>query len=323
MKELINISKDLETILNSIPELPGIYKMLDSKGNIIYIGKSKCLKKRVKSYFVDTPKWEKVTKMVSLIHDIHYTVTDTHLEARLLECKLIKQHTPFFNSQMKNDKRYVYLNLENNAKRGPLSIVPERGLDSYGPFRSSHTLSDTIDSLKNIYPIIKNKRTYTFEYHILPISMDEDTFYDNFLILKEILSSQNRISKFILQIERKMKEAASLYRYETASYYRDLISGLQYMKRGISGYQILLSKNILLKIPTKNGYKLFLVSDGMIQLKENYASLTHSDIRSFIQKGQAMTPKFEIENEKSYIDFRDILYSEIMSLEEDMVLIVD
>lgn len=57
---MINISKHLEHILNSIPELPGIYKMLDSKGNIIYIGKSICLKKRVKSYFVDTPKWEKV-----------------------------------------------------------------------------------------------------------------------------------------------------------------------------------------------------------------------------------------------------------------------
>lgn len=153
MRKLKNISKHLENILNSIPELPGIYQMIDSKGNIIYIGKSKCLKKRVKSYFVDTPKWEKVTKMVSLIHDIHYVVTDTHLEARLLECKLIKQVSPFFNSQMKNDKRYVYLSLESNLKRGPLSIVHERGLDTYGPFRSSHTLSDTIESLKNIYPI--------------------------------------------------------------------------------------------------------------------------------------------------------------------------
>lgn len=153
--------------------------------------------------------------------------------------------------------------------------------------------------------------------------MDEDTFCDNLIILKEILSSEKRISNFILQIEKKMKEAASLYRYETASYYRDLMSGLQYMKHGINGYQILISKTILLKIPTQNGFKLFLVNHGMIQLKENYASLTDSGIKSFIQKGQALALINKIDNEKSYIDFRDILYSEIMSLEEDIILILD
>ena len=104
-----------------------------------------------------------------------------------------------------------------------------------------------------------------------------------------------------------MKEAATLYRYETASYYRALIIGLQYIRHGISGYQTLLSKNIVLKIPAQNGFKLFLVSHGMIRLKEN-----------------ALTPKCKIDiNEKSYIDFRDILYSGFMSLAEDMVIILD
>jgi len=176
---LINISDHLKYVLNNIPELPGIYKMLDSKGNIIYIGKSKCLKKRVKSYFINSPKWEKVTKLVSFIHDIDYIITDTHLEARLLECELIKLNQPVFNSQMKNDKRYVYLKVENYNSYSPLSVVRERENNTFGPFRSQSTLRNIIDSLRNIYPITKIKHTYTFDYHILPIIMDQNLFHEN------------------------------------------------------------------------------------------------------------------------------------------------
>ena len=75
--------------------------MLDFKGNIIYIGKSKCLKKRVHSYFVKSPVWEKAKKMAPLIYDINYIVTDTHLEAMLLECEMIKTIKPYFNAAMK------------------------------------------------------------------------------------------------------------------------------------------------------------------------------------------------------------------------------
>ena len=106
--------------LKQIPKLPGIYKMLDSRGNIIYIGKSKCLQNRVKSYFVASPKWEKVNRMVTMIKDIEYVVTDTHLEARLLECTLIKEHKPRFNAQMKNDQRYFFIKVENYNRYNPL-----------------------------------------------------------------------------------------------------------------------------------------------------------------------------------------------------------
>lgn len=323
MKKLINISEHLKNILNNLPELPGIYKMLDSKGKIIYIGKSKCLKKRVKSYFTDSPKWEKVTKMVSLINDINYIVTDTHLEARLLECNLIKSHQPIFNSQMKNDKRYVYLKMDDYNNYNPLSIVRVREDNTFGPFRSYNTLNNIIDSFRNIYPIIKDKRTYTFDYHILPVAMNQTIYYENQKNLKEILTNEKRLSKIIKQIEKKMKEAASLYRYETASLYRDLIPGLKYLKRGINGYQSLLSKNIVLKLPILDGIKLFWVHNGNILISESYSILKDSNIETFIKKGQALPSTINDRDEKSYIDFRDILYSEIMSLPENMVIILD
>ncbi|WP_313129783.1 GIY-YIG nuclease family protein [Anaerocolumna sp.] len=146
---MINLSEKLKERLHTLPELPGVYKMLDSQGNIIYIGKSKCLKKRVKSYFVNSPKWEKVNKLVRFIEDIEYEVTDTHLEARLLECELIKKRKPSFNSQMKHDKNYVYLKVAEFNNHNSLSIILDREDNCYGPFRRKFSIYDIIDSLKH------------------------------------------------------------------------------------------------------------------------------------------------------------------------------
>ncbi|MDF2589150.1 MAG: Excinuclease subunit domain protein [Anaerocolumna sp.] len=319
-------SNDLSNKLKNIPQQPGIYKMLDAKGTIIYIGKSKCLKKRVKSYFVKSPKWEKVKKLVSFIHDIEYVVTDTHLEARLLECELIKFHMPVFNSQLKNDQRYCYLKVENsyNKHNNVLSVVKYREENTFGPFRSSYNLNTIIDLLKNIYPISKSKRTFHCEYHLLPIYMDQQVFQENKLMLLELLGSSAKITNLIKQLEKRMKEAALAFRYETASMYRDIIQGLGYIRYGIDGYQKLLSKDILLKIPTESGEKLFFVSGGTILIKEIFFHLTHENLSDFIHRGQALKPTFTNQmNEKMKIDFRDILYSEINSLPENMVFYLD
>lgn len=148
--------------------------MMDSRGNIIYVGKSICLRKRVKSYFTSNHKWSKVEKLVFFTDDIYYVVTDTHLEARLLECELIKKFKPIFNSQMKNEREYVYLKVEGNNKYKALSIVPEREKCAFGPFRNKHRLSNIIDSLQFIYPILKTNDGYDFDLHVLPVSMNHE-----------------------------------------------------------------------------------------------------------------------------------------------------
>lgn len=321
--------------LKSIPELPGIYKFYNADGMIIYIGKSKCLKKRVKSYFAKTPKWEKVKKLVCFIHDIEYIVTDTHLEARLLECQLIKTVKPHFNSQMKNDQRYVYLKVADYSslpyRDNPLSVISEREEEVFGPFRSRYTLIDIIDSFRNLYPIIKTGEEYTFDYHLLPISLNKASFTDNRNSLMEMFTDVNKLDTFSLKLEEKMKEAAALYKYETASFYRDILSGFQYIKYGISAYQNLISRDILLKIPCPEGLKLFYVSGGLIHLKEKYSAPTRKDINKFIRKGRASALSGKTEygfvpgidlTDKMRIDFRDVLYSEIMALPEEMVEIL-
>src|SRR5690554_855055 len=116
------MSPAIKEKLDQIPPLPGIYKMLDSRGNIIYVGKSMCLRKRVSSYFTGNHRWKKVEKLVFFTADIDYIVTDTHLEARLLECEMIKKLKPVFNSQMKNDNGYVYLKVESDSRYKVLSV---------------------------------------------------------------------------------------------------------------------------------------------------------------------------------------------------------
>jgi len=318
------IPENLIEKLNTIPSLPGIYKMKDSNERIIYVGKSICLKNRVRSYFVVNHKQTKIEKMVSLISDIEYIVTDTHLEALLLECELIKGLKPMFNTQLKNDEKYAYIKVEDYNIHNPLSVVNKREENTYGPFRRKFSLMEMISSLKNLYPIIRNDIGYDFEYNLFPLSMGKDIYEENKILLQEIFSDDKNLMKLIEKLEEKMIEAASSYRFETASTYRDMIYSMNYLKSGIYGYKNMFSKNILLKIPIPNGYKLFFVSKGQILLKESYLFLTEIDIENFINKGKnlILTDPL-IKNEKVSMDFRDILYSEIKSLPSEMVIILD
>jgi excinuclease ABC subunit C len=307
--------------INSIPTQSGIYKMLDSSGRIIYIGKSISLKNRVRSYFADNPKWSKVEKMVSFIDGIEYIVTDTHLEAILLECSLIKEIKPMFNSQLKNDEKYVYLKVEDFNIYNPLSIVNSREDNCYGPFRRKFSLVELINSLKNIFPITKDGKNYNFEYNLVPVSMDKDAFEKNKESLQEIFSDDENMMLLINGLEEKMKGAAAQLQFATASIYRDMIYGLNYLKTGIYGYKAIFSKDILLKIPINSGYKLFFVSKGEILLKSIFSTLTESDMKDFINTGKNLKLSMSKSlNEKSSMDFRDILYSEIKSLPDEMVI---
>ncbi|MDF2540487.1 MAG: Excinuclease subunit domain protein [Herbinix sp.] len=318
---MITISERLKEKLKQIPSLPGIYKMLDSHKTIIYIGKSKCLKKRVNSYFTKNHSWEKIKKMVGSIDDIEIVVTDTHLEARLLECELIKTHKPMFNAQMKHDGSYVYLKLEEYNAHRAISVIHQRDFDSFGPFRRKFALDVLMKQLHNIYPLSQSYQTLMFDYHIFPVDMDKETFMNNRTILMKLFTEDSMMDLFLHQLEENMKEAASIYKYETASYYRDLLQGFTYLKKSINGYHELFTVPILLKLPLLDGIKLFYVSQGQIVRKEIFPSLNDKELRSFLRKCKSAKLSTTLPyDEKAGIDYRDILYSEILSLPEDSVL---
>lgn len=323
----MQIPTGLKEKLDIIPQLPGIYKMLDARGSVIYVGKSKSLRHRVKSYFTGTRQWSKIEKLVSLVRDIEYEVTDTHLEARLLECSLIKTLKPEFNAQMKNDRKYVYLKVEAYNRHKTLSVVSERSEDTYGPFRGKYQLLDLIDKLNNLFPILKTSGNYEFDYHAIPLPMDKETFDKNRSSLIGILNDQDCMGSFIKAVECKMNEAAATCRFETAGKYRDIIQGLKNVSYRLNLYADFLARDFLLKLPIPGGVKLFYVSKGDILHKERCYALAESDIYAFLDKarakGKALADLNSLNSrmdEKAGIDFKDIIFSEISSLPEDHVL---
>lgn len=324
VKIVIDVSDNILEKLNNIPPKPGIYKFLDREGRIIYIGKSICLNKRVRTYFANNPKWDKVKRMVPFIVDIEFIVTDTHLEARLLECQLIKSIKPVFNTQMKNDEKYAFLKVEDYNIHNPLSLVYEREGASFGPFRRKYSLYKVIDNLRNFYPIKKDVKGYCFQYKLFPAAMDRADFEENKKTLIEILSDDRNLSLFISCIEEEMKKAASQCRFETAMVFRDIIYSLNYLKSGIIGYRDMFSKDILLKLPTKEGYKLFFISKGQVLLKKRYKNYSKKYIDVFIRNGIEISRDFILPNdEKISLDYRDIIYSEILSLPKEYIKILD
>ena len=320
-------SNHIKEIRKDIPKLPGIYKMIDSNGSIIYIGKSKCLKHRVNSYFTKNHGFDKINTMVSLIHSIDYIVTDTHLEARLLECMLIKELKPHFNSQMKHDKGYVYLTIPEGSKNQTLTISLEKYDNSYGPFRSKTMLSNLITLLKNLYPITKlnsEEIGYEFSHHIFPITLDTASFNKTKEAIIDMFNKEENIKKFLSQLEERMLEASSEFRFETAVYYRELIRNLKYVALVLDGYKDLYNEKIIAKIPTTNGYKLFFIHKGSILIKKDYKRLNNHILDGFVKKCKQTTFHYDlITDEKVAKDFINIIYSELLSLPSEDLIYLD
>lgn len=311
----------LKQKLNQIPPLPGIYKMLDSTGQIIYVGKSNCLKKRVKSYFTKSPKQAKIERMIFSIDDIDYIITDTHLEARLLECQLIKELKPYFNSQMKNDRRYFYLKVTHSGHSKGLSIVPKREDHSFGPFRRKQTILLLIEMLSHLFPIVQENNRFNFHYHTLPELMSAEDFLKNRQTLIQIFSEDTKLNCFINQLTICMHEESTQYHYERASRYRDLIKSLAYIDHILHAYKHLTSRDILLKIPVGNGEKLFFIANGRIVLKKYFPLLTPAAIDTFFAEGYQMKSEIvPIPDEKVAADFQNILFSEIQALPDEWIL---
>ena len=321
----VAIPQHLAEKIKSIPQKPGIYKMKDINGNIIYIGKSKSLNSRVKSYFTLQHDWSKLKRLVFHIRDIDYIVTDTHLEAQILECALIKKLKPLFNAQFKNDNKYIYFKLNKNPQLPPITIVEEREEEyCLGPFRSRNILSEMILSLEKIYPILRVKDTYDFTYNILLESIDKDIYDLNHKSLLEIFFQEAQMLEFISQLDKRMRMSAANQQFETASYYRDLIFYIKYAadnkaeaKDADSSREIVLGEKIT------NGYKLFYISDNRIILKRKISEINLEVLGCFITQGREIKGKVPQRKEKSDLDFKYIINSEVQATANKAVLFIE
>ena len=153
---------DLKYQLSILPDNPGVYLMKNEMGEIIYVGKAKNLKKRVRSYFmVSKNHSEKTRIMVSKVSEFEYIVTDNEMEALILEMNLIKKHSPRYNVLLKDDKHYPFIKITTNEDFPRVYITRTYARDGnryFGPYTDVSAVYETLDTIKNIYPIRMCKR---------------------------------------------------------------------------------------------------------------------------------------------------------------------
>lgn len=140
--------------LKLLPDNPGVYIMLDKYGNIIYVGKARVLKNRVRQYFHNSPKPEKVMKMVENIADFNYIITDSEIDALALENNLIKKYKPKYNILLKDDKTYPYIKVNLREKFPNFTItrkIRKDGGKYFGPFMGGINCKDILDTLQLTY----------------------------------------------------------------------------------------------------------------------------------------------------------------------------
>lgn len=144
-------------LLQSLPDDPGVYLMKDKNGKVIYVGKAKILKNRVKQYFQNTERHAaKVKAMVSHVDTFEYIMTDSELEALILECNLIKKYRPYYNILLKDDKNYPYIKVTVNEEYPKIEFVRKMQKDGaryFGPYSSSVSVREAIDMACKLFKI--------------------------------------------------------------------------------------------------------------------------------------------------------------------------
>ncbi|BAZ70152.1 excinuclease ABC subunit C [Fischerella sp. NIES-4106] len=239
---LIKDPQRLENRLAEIPPEPGVYLMRDGSDRIIYIGKSRKLRSRVRSYFRESQKLsERIATMVRQVTEIEFIVTDTEAEALALEANLIKQHLPYFNVLLKDDKKYPYLCITWSEEYPRIYITRKRLLSNqkdkyYGPYTDSHTLREILRLCKRIFPLrqrpqtlFKDRPCLNFDLGRCPgvcqslISPEE---YRK-IVQKVAMVFQGRSSELIDILTEQMHKQAELLNFEAAARFRDQINGLK------------------------------------------------------------------------------------------------
>lgn len=234
------MNKELEESLKLVPTLPGCYLYYDKNGEIIYVGKAKNLKKRVSSYFHKKHDRVKVAVLVSKIERMEYIITDSEVEALILEAHLIKKHKPRYNILLKDDKKYPYFLITDEDYPRIIvvrkkNINPEKGR-YYGPYTNGRAMYSTLDFLKKIFPL-KQCRTPKFTnrpclyYHIgkcMAPCQGKVTpkEYQNLVAQVELFLSGKQ-TELIKKLKTQMEEYAENEQFEKAARMRDSYLDLQ------------------------------------------------------------------------------------------------
>jgi excinuclease ABC subunit C len=238
---LLKDSDRLESRLQEIPAEPGIYFMRELNGNILYIGKSKKLRSRVRSYFRDLHNHSpRIALMVQQVAEIEFIVTDTEAEALALEANLIKQHQPHFNVLLKDDKKYPYVCITWSEKYPRIFITRKRQRGNekdrfYGPYVDTHLLRSTLAIIKRVFPLRQRPRPLFKDRPCLNYDIGRCPGVCQSLISSEdyhksvqkvAMIFQGRTGELLEILQTQMENAAEELNFELAATLRDRLKAL-------------------------------------------------------------------------------------------------
>jgi excinuclease ABC subunit C len=331
---------DLKEKVKNLPSCPGVYLMKDSKAQIIYVGKAKNLKNRVRSYFQNSkahPK--KIIKLKASLKDFDYILTDTEFEAFMLECKLIREIKPLFNRMMKSTQSYIYIMIDMEAgyHRIKTCSSPDNPNSLYfGPYTSKHTVEKALQGIKEFYKICcsspSNKNTPCLNYSLglclgMCLGGDAlDRYNEN--ITKIVGLLQGTDINLLEVIERRMTEASEEFDFEVAAKYRDTldaIHSLLYKEKVIEFTES--NKNLAVVEPLNHcTFKLFLIKKNQILFSEKYSWSEIESMRETITSKILSTFKTaEVNSTKKVsrdeIDAAQIIYSYLKGSNSSYIVI--
>ena len=307
---------NFEEELKKLPRKPGVYIMRDDKDVILYVGKAINLHNRVRSYFRENiGRGPAIDQMVSLIARFEYIVTDSELEALVLENNLIKENSPKYNTLLKDDKTYPYIKVTvgEDYPRILFSRTMKKDKSRYfGPYTSAAAVKDTIELLNKLYQLRTCNR-------VLPRDTGLERPCLNYLIKQCLAPCQGYVSKeeyrqqvagaleflngnyspILKDLEEKMKKAAEAMEFEDAARYRDLLSSVrqvsqkQKITEGVGEDKDILA---LYQDETEAVVQVFFVRDGKLIGREHYY-MTHvpennkpAILQDFVKQFYAGTP---------------------------------
>lgn len=307
---------DIQEELKKLPNCPGVYIMHDEQDNIIYVGKAINLHNRVRSYFrKNIGRGPQIDRMVSLISRFEYIVTDSELEALVLENNLIKEHSPKYNTMLKDDKTYPYIKVTMGEAYPRILFSRQMKKDHsryFGPYTSAGAVKDTIDLINKLYQLRTCNRNLPKEcgnhraclnYHIKQCmapcqgNISKEDYQKRVKMALDFLNGSYQDT--LKELEEKMQEASEKLEFEEAIRYRDLYSSVKQIasKQKITDSDGEDKDIIALAVDDKDAVvQVFFVRDGKLIGREHFY-MTHVSqtpekqiLQDFVKQFYAGTP---------------------------------
>jgi excinuclease ABC subunit C len=277
----------LAETLAQIPDVPGVYMMLDKNGDVLYIGKAVSLRNRVRSYFQDSAVHHVRTQaMVERVLDVRTVVVTNEIEALILEANLIKRYQPPYNVRLRDDKRYPYLKVTNEPFPRVLftRVVKNDGARYFGPYTNAHGLRELIDLVRLVFPlrtcpepIDGRRRRPCLQYHIKRclapcVGYQSQDDYDR-MIEEVVLFLEGKQESLLSRLQREMVTSAETYNFESAARLRDRIVAV---RRVTEAQQVVWRSRIdmdLLGLARAQGQacvQVFMVRAGKLLAQEHF-----------------------------------------------------